>query len=426
MDPFLLNTLIEEQRARLERPLNEREFRFADSKGKVAVAIGMRRSGKTCLMLQTMHRLAREGVDPDSMLFLSFDDDRLFPLDAKGAADIVDSFYALVPENHHRTCHLFLDEIQGVEGWSRLVRRLLDTKDARLYLSGSSAKLLGKEIATELRGRSVTTEVWPYSFGEYLDVRGVRTARPPLGRAGYDLVSRHLRDYFVAGGFPETVGLDPWRRTRMLQEYVDVVVFRDVVERHAITNIQVAKYLTRAVLRNVGRPFSANKFFNDLRSQGRSLGKDTVHAYVAHFEDAFLWFAVPAHEASVRKAEVSPRKMYAVDPGLAASFLMNPGGNAGHLFENVVFLDLRRRGKEISYYITKSGYEVDFVASDGRGAAELVQVCYDASDNGTMERERRALRDAEKELGLKGRLVTPREYLDDIASGRERGVTSSR
>lgn len=410
MDNLVL-TLFEEQRAKLSRELVTRDLAFPSAKARIDVALGMRRVGKTSFMLESMQRLVAAGVPEGSLLFVSFDDDRLEPLDATRAAAIVDGFYAAFPENHERRCHLFLDEIQNVEGWPKLVRRLYDTKDVRLYLSGSSAKLLGKEIATELRGRALATEVWPFSFLEYLRARGIAWNTKILGRRTLDALRKKLDEYLLTGGFPEAVAAEEPLRVRLKQDYAETVVLRDVVERHGVTNIAAARYLTRALLRGIGRSFSINKAYNDLRSQGRRLSKDTLYAYLAHLEDAYLCFAVPLYDRSPRRTENAPRKIYAVDTGIAAAFDFTTAGDLGHLFENLVFLDLKRERKRIYYYLTSERREVDFLSVDDHGRAELVQVCYDVSDPATLHREKESLAAAQQELGLSGRLVTPESYL---------------
>ena len=414
---MLVPTLMEENQARLARTLVRRAQGLEAPLGRIGVAIGMRRSGKTCLVIQAMQDLVAQGTPEASILFLNFEDDRLQPLGLEGAARIVDEFYALTPANHERMTHLCLDEVHALPEWSRLVRRLQDTRQVRLYLTGSSAKMLSREIATELRGRSMATEVWPYSFREWLAAAGSARLpafpKPPFGQRTLDELRPSLIAYLDEGGFPEVRGLDPAMRLRILQEYVDVVVFRDVVERHGISNLPLARYLTRTLLRSIGRSLSLTKLYNDLRSQGRRISKDALHAYVEHFEDAFLCFSVPLHEDSPRKAETAPKKVYGIDPGLAAAFRMGTE-DLGQRFENLVYLDLRRKGCEVAYYLTRSRREVDFLARYPDGHRELIQACWDIRDPATLQREQEALAEAKAELGLEGRIVTMASYLEEI------------
>ena len=413
----LIPTLMEENQARLSRPLVRRATQLSAPGDRIGVAIGMRRTGKTCLLIQAMQDLIAQGVPETSILFLNFEDDRLHPLDLEGAARIIDAFYAFAPENHERLTHLCLDEVHALPEWSRLVRRLQDTRQVRMLLTGSSAKLLSREIATELRGRSLATEVWPYSFPEWMKAGGPnaggRLPKPPYGQRTLDQLRPRLLAYLDEGGFPEVRSLDAPLRLRLLQDYVDVVVFRDVVERHGISNLPLARYLTRTLLRNVGRSLSLNKLHNDLRSQGRKVSKDSLYDYVGYFEDAFLCFAVPLHEASPRKAETAPKKVYGVDPGLVAAFRMG-AEDLGQRFENLVYLELRRQGCEVAYYLTRSRKEVDFAVQYPDGHQELIQACWDTRDPDTLGREQAALDEAKEELGWPGRILTVASYLEGV------------
>ena len=255
--------------------------------------------------------------------------------------------------------------------------------------------------------------MWPFSFREYLRARELTLRSKVLGQPTFDRLSAWLREYLETGGFPEVVNLEPWIRRRILQDYVNVVVLRDVVERHGITNVALARYLTRLLLRCSGRSFSVNKAFNDLKSQGRKVAKSTLYEYLGFFEDAFLCFAVPLHERSARKAETAPRKVYSIDPGLVTAFQAEPAEDRGQRFDNLIYLELRRAGYEVSYYQTRSGFEVDFLATRPDGRHELLQVCFDSSDPRTLHREQRALAEAEEELNLAGRLVTARTFLEE-------------
>ena len=411
----LVATLMEENQARLARKLIRRNHQVDAPGDRIRVAIGMRRTGKTCQLIQVLQDLQARGVPESSMLFLNFEDDRLQPLDLAGASGIIDAFFALFPENHERLTYLCLDEVHALPGWSHLVRRLQDTRQVRLFLTGSSAKMLSREIATELRGRSLATEIWPYSFSEWLQGAGPDKdgsfAKAPLGQKGSDQIRPMLTAYLDQGGFPEVLDLDTPMRTRILQDYVDVVVFRDVVERHGISNLALARYLTRTLLRNVGRSLSLNKLHRDLQSQGRKVGKDTLYEYLEYFEDAFLCFALPLHEASPRKAETAPKKIYSVDPGLVAAFRMG-AEDLGQRFENLVYLDLRRMGCEVSYYLTRTRKEVDFVVRYRDGREELLQVCWDTRDPATLKREQDALDEARLELGLPGRIINMEAYVE--------------
>lgn len=412
----ILETLQEEFRALLKKTEKSilRNYQFPQADQLAKVAIGMRRSGKTYFLFQTMRELLAKKVSLDHLLYLNFEDERLGPLDQKKMGDMVDALYTLKPDLHQHRCFLFLDEVQNVEGWSLVIRRLLDTKDVDIYLTGSSAKLLSKEIATSLRGRSIALEIQPYSFQEYLLAQKIPFPSKPFGKKLLDQYQAHLLRFFQTGGFPGVQGLSPDDRLEVLQNYVEVVVFRDVVERHKVSNIKLLKYFVGALLKNTASRFSINKFYNDIISQGYKAGKDTLYSYLEHLEDAFLIHTVPIFTESLRILETTPRKIYAVDNGLINANTFNLAMNMGKLLENQVYLDLRREKKEIFYYKTSEGYEVDFVTKDREGRYEILQVVWDQGDPQTFEREERALKSAEKELGIKGRVVDAESYLIEL------------
>lgn len=412
----LIQELLEELQAKITAFTSStvRKVQFSAAPNKIKVAIGMRRVGKTYLLLQTIQNLLKKNIPFNRILYLNFEDDRLFPASQETLRNLIDGFYSLHPENHHHLCYLFLDEIQNVESWPRVIRRYFDTKQTEIYLTGSSAKLLSKEIATSLRGRSIATEVWPFSFNEYLLAKNFPLKTEVLGKITRDHLQQQLTNYLQEGGFPETTHQQSFDRPRILQDYVDVVIFRDIIERHKITNITLIKYMIKTLLKNTGSLFSANKFFNDLKSQGFVISKTTVHDYLGYLEDAYMIFTVPLYAESVRKTKTNPRKIYGIDTGLVNAYTTSFSHNWGHLFENLIYLDMKRQSREVYYYLTKERYEVDFLTKDLSGDWHLYQVVWDTSDNETLQRETRALHAAEKELGIKGTLITPASYVQDF------------
>lgn len=261
-----------------ERPLpklTRREVSLPGLAGKIDTLIGMRRTGKSWRVFQAMGDLLAAGTPKESLLYINLDDERLYPLTADDLQRIPDTFFRLTPQNKQRRCHIFFDEIQNVPGWERFIRRLLDTENAQITLTGSSAKLLSREIATTLRGRSLATEIFPFSFREALRHQGENdSVAKVVGGARRALLSNRLRSYLDSGGFPEVQGIDAPYRIRILQEYVDVVILRDVVERHGIGNLAPLRYLIRHLLGSPACAFSVNRFHNDLKSQGIACGKN--------------------------------------------------------------------------------------------------------------------------------------------------------
>ncbi len=414
----ILQTLEEEFRAALTltEASTPRNYKFPEAKNIVKVAVGMRRSGKTYFLFQTIRELLAEGVPLDRILYINFEDDRLLPIDHKGMGQMVDAWYTLYPDHHNHCCYLFLDEVQNIDGWQLVIRRILDTKNIQIYVTGSSAKLLSKEIATSLRGRSLAIEIFPYSYTEYLINRHLELPSKPLGKKALDFQQSYLLDYFQTGGFPGIQSMPLNEQLETLQNYVETVIFRDIIERYQISNVSLLKYFINSLLKNVSSPFSINKFHGDIKSQGYKVAKETLYTYFEYLEDAFLVFSVPIFTESLRRMQTTPRKIYAIDNGLIAANTFNLSDNIGKSFENQIYLDLRRQGKKIFYYRTSDGYEIDFVTQDRQGEYEIIQVVWEADDPLTLEREERALRQAEEELGFPGRLIDWSSYVRELST----------
>jgi predicted AAA+ superfamily ATPase len=196
------------------------------------------------------------------------------------------------------------------------------------------------------------------------------------------------------GGFPEAQNLDAGSRLQLLRDYVDVAMLRDVVERHNVSNVVGLRWLVRHLLSNAAGLFSVVKFHADLKSQGLSIARDTVHQLLAYLQDCFLVRTVWMESTSERQRMVNPRKAYPVDPGLIPIFDRSGRANRGHALETVVLLELERRRAEVTYVKTRGGFEVDFLARYPQGDEELIQVCAEARERATAERELRALAEA--------------------------------
>ena len=416
----LVDGLIADFQERELPRVTRRDLSLPGLPGKADVVVGMRRSGKTYFLYQQIGERLKSGIDRGRLLYVNFEDERLLPLAAADLSRIPEAFYRRFPANREHLCWFFFDEIQNVPGWETFVRRLLDNEKVALVLTGSSARLLSREIASSLRGRSLSTEILPFSFAESLRHAGIELPGSwPPGAKARSLLEHRLEQYLESGGFPEVQAIPKDLRIRVLQEYIDVVILRDVVERYGVENLPALRYLERSLLASPAGRFSVSKLFNDLKSQGMRVGKDTLYEYLAHLEDSFLLFTVTVASPSARVRQVNPRKCYPVDPALSAAVSFRASGDVGHLLETAVCLELRRRGRSLAYVATRSGYEVDFLAHDSRGARELVQVSAGLEDPSTRQRELRALEEGMKETSCEqATLVTLREEASADLAGR--------
>ena len=373
-------------------PLTPRDIRMPAVPHKAFAVIGVRRSGKTSFMVRRRQERIDQGRPPESQLLVSLEDDRLAGMDVVDLAWLVDEharrFPALIGD---RT--IYLDEVQVVPGWERLVRRLMDGGGVDVFVSGSSARLLSREVATSLRGRAMEVLVHPFSFRESLRHAGAEpeTTYETLAPVERSLLDERLRAYLEVGGFPEAQGLAAADRAALLRGYVDIVILRDVIDRHAVSNPVALRWMERQLLAQPGGAFSVNRQHDALRSQGVPVGKDTLHAYLAHLEDAFLVRTIAMHSASERQRMTNPRKAYPVDTGLIALFERSGRQLRGAALETAVLLELERRGCDVAYVRTQEGFEVDFIAHRAGQRPLLVQVSLETEGDDTWDRELRAL-----------------------------------
>jgi uncharacterized protein len=378
--------------------------------GKVTAVIGMRRTGKTTFLHQLRQERLAGGCARECLPYVSFEDERLADLRAGHLGYLLEEYGRRVPEAAEReTVTWCFDEIQAVPGWERFVRRLLDTGRTEILVTGSSAALLSREIATALRGRAWEVPLFPFSFAEALLHRGQPIPQAPDFVTGTERarIERAFLEWLTVGGFPEAQGLGGASREQLLRDYVDVAMLRDVVERHGVSNVAGLRWLVRHLLGNAAGLFSVEKFYAALKSQGVAISKDTVHQLLAHLEDCFLVRTVWMESISERQRMVNPRKCYPVDPGLIPVFDRSGRGSVGHVLETAVLIELERRRHTVTYVRTRGGFEVDFLARGPQGESELIQVCADASDPATAGRELRALIEAgEAHRGARRLLLT--------------------
>lgn len=390
MEPDARRLVLERATSFAPPSLSPRASIWPSEAGLATALIGPRRSGKTWRMYQQMTELAERGVPRDQMFYLNLEDERLIGIDVAELSTLISSWRATLAGDPP-VGHLFLDEVQNVHGWERLVRRLTEERELAVAVTGSSAQLLSGELATSLRGRATAVEIHPFSFAEWWRHRLRGMASPPA--PGPD----HLSAYLQAGGFPETLDLDERAREVRLQAIADVVVLRDVVERHGIRNIEALRSVVRHLLANSGTLFSANQLLRRLKSQGLAISAGGLSAWLAHLTDAFLTDLVPVHDRSLHRQQVNPRKVHIIDPGLVSAHQPLGTARRGHLLESTVAWHLRRHGARLAWHRTRSGREVDLVAAFPDRRRWLVQVTWSISEETTRTRELAALDEAADE-----------------------------
>lgn len=389
----ILRSKLDEAVARPPVALTRRDVRLPNIPGKPLAIIGVRRGGKTTFLQQQRADRIGAGRPPESQLLLGLEDERLVGMTAADLGWLIEEHARAYPAVRPAgQLTVYLDEVQLVPGWESLVHRLAEAHDVELFVSGSSAKLLSREVATASRGRLLEVLVHPFGFREALRHAGQEPTAPwprvaPAERAALDLA---LSRYLTVGGFPEAQGTEVRDRAKLLSGYVDTMMLRDVIERHRVSNVTALRALQRQLLATPGGNFTVQKFYDALRSQGVQVAKDTLHEYLAHLQDAFLVRVLDMHSASERQRMVNPRKAYPVDPGLIPLFERPGREHRGRALETAVLLELERREYAVTW-LRVGDWEVDFFATRPGDAPLLVQVCLDTTGDATWEREVRAL-----------------------------------
>ncbi len=384
----------------------EREISIPLTSKKIISIIGARRVGKTYFLFSIINKL-RERVPRERIVYINFEDDRLFPLSVSQLNDLIEGYYELYPHNKNKLVYFFFDEVQNVEHWELFVRRIYDNEKCRIFITGSSSKFLSKELATSLRGRTISYEVFPYSFSEYLKIKKV-----PLDF--YDSKVRAkivnlFHKYLFSSAYPEVVNVSKLEREKILSEYLNLLIYKDIVERYKIKNLFLIKYLLKFLVVNSANLLSINKIYNDLKSQGLNVSKDAIFQYLEYLQDAFVLFPVKIYSRNLREIQRNPTKIYLLDNGFID--VMTTGQNAGKRFENLVFLELKRRGKEITYFQKNS--EVDFCVVS-KGKVELFNAAYSLSDFNTREREVKSLLEGMKYFKIKESYLLTNDVEEEI------------
>ena len=366
------------------------------------VVSGMRRYGKSYRLFQEIERLESLGVPASRICYFNFNDDRLNPVTSARGDEVLETFYELHPDALSDGAYLFFDELQEMEDWSTWLCRVVATHKVTIYVSGSSSKMLSREIVTEFRGRALEFELLSFSFVEYARARGIATRSSRVDALSTESRVRlqaAFAQYLECGGFPATFDLPRPHAIALLQSYAQQVVARDVIERHNIAHPRVASLFAQRLLGTNARQLSLRKTANGLRPAGLSTTKETLGDLLAYFQEAHLAFGVEELFYALSESTTSRPKIYADDPGLALACAKAQTVDVGQRLEGAVYLELRRRMTGTrrdalsSLRTAAHGYEVDFVIGDALSSEvfELYQATVDADDESTYRREVRAL-----------------------------------
>jgi len=348
----------------------------------ILVISGIRRCGKSTLLKQIIEKL-------DNFYYFNFEDPRALDFEVSDFEKLDNVLHEVYGNSNY---YLF-DEIQNVGEWERFVRKMQDSKK-KFVITGSNASMLSRELGTKLTGRHLINELFPFSYQEMLKLKG---KKPSISS---------FMDYFNMGGFPEYLKYDD---VTILQQVFNDIILRDIVVRYGLKNAKTVKELAIYLLTNIGKEFSYNK----LRETFKFGSANTVISYISYFEESYLLFTVPRFNYSYKKQIVSPKKAYAIDVGLARANSVSFSEDKGRVLENLVFLSLRKKYKDIYYF--KEENECDFLVREKGKITKAIQVCYELNED-NKDREISGLREAMNKFNLKQGIIITLNQKDKFKS----------
>ncbi len=376
------------------------------SKAKEVIVIkGVRRSGKSTLLINEIKRLIKEGVESKNILFVNFEDQRFRMFDEQTLLEDIKRVYLeyLQPVGD---IVIMLDEVQNVSGWEQWIRKEYELTQNALYVTGSNSHLLSMEFGTALGGRYLDIEIFPLSFREYLTFHSVTVASKAELIHNNMKLKQLFNSYLKEGGFPKVVMLDDEAlKKETLKSYYDSILLKDIVARYQLKNYAVLNELSLFLLSNNATINAYNRLKNSFRTSF-----DTIRDYMEYLLNSYMILSINKFDYAYKKQIANPKKIYAIDTGFANSVSFNISKKLGANLENIVFLELRRRAKEIYYYKTQNGLEVDFLLREA-DKIELIQVSVTLEDKETYKRELRVFAQAKKEL--RGEIKCTLISLDD-------------
>ena len=354
--------------------------------GQVVIISGIRRCGKSALLYLIKEKMK---LEERGYCYFNFDDERIIPV-----IGILEQIYNLHIEVYGTDPVLFFDEIQTVDGWEKFINRIYE-KGARVFVTGSNGRLLSSEISTSLTGRNKVIELYPFSFSEYLDFIGNRYEISRLSPNQKSLLQKDFNRYTETGGFPLVVKEND---LELINSYFQDILYRDIIARYRLSQVNEIKQIALYFASNTGKIFS----YSTLQEISGVKSTSSVKDYLGYFEQSFLFFYLRKFDYSVSKQMMNPKKVYAIDPAITVRLGFNFSENKGRILENIIYLELLRRHKEVFYHSGK--YECDFVIKEGLHITEAIQVTW-LLDTTSHARELNGLKEALHEHKLKKGLI---------------------
>ena len=377
----------------IRREIQDRIESFLKYK-EVVMITGTRRGGKSSLMKLICDDLIKKYKVPASnILYLNFEDERFIEFNSGDFAKIYELYLQINKPIGRK--YFFLDEIQNVPGWERWVNRLYENENIKIFITGSNASLLRSEISTALTGRNRVITNFPFSFREFLVYKSYRLEENDFYQTEKRaIIKGFFQEYLKLGGYPEIVKIND---STLLEQYFKDIIYRDILPRYSVKKIKEIRELCLFLASNLGSIHSYNKLLSLIGVKSIN----TVKNYLEILEEVFLFFQINLFDYSIKRQIYNPSKIYIIDTALGNSISFKFSENIGHIYENLVFLELKRRNKEIYYWKSKKGKEVDFLIKRGLDIEEAIQVSYNLNYKKTLDREIESLLLAKEEFKIK-------------------------
>jgi uncharacterized protein len=407
----LLKQIILDEQGLALPVLTERDLQLTFVPEMSLSIVGARRCGKSYRSLQYVQHLLATGVKRANICRVLFNDHRLVTVPARELHCIDNAYYSLYPEKkRHEEVVFIFDEIHRIEGWEDYILYLLSEPTHKVLITGSTSKLLTGHIASALRGKNFPSHLWPFSFAEFIRHYGVAPDTTSTG--GQVRLRNMLVTFLRQGGFPGLFNAPETEHRRLLQTYWDTMVLRDVIEAHPEANINISAFnsLVLELISRVGCPMSIKKILDTMIVRGIHCSSNSLYLYLDYMREAFMLETVEFYSPSERVRHRNYRKVYCVDWALAHAVAPGSGIDATRRLENMVYVELRRRAYDVSYFRTRGGHEVDFVATRRSGGEPLlIQVAWSIEKPEVLEREVRALRKSADFLGTKHMVIVTQD-----------------
>jgi predicted AAA+ superfamily ATPase len=363
----------------IERKSYSKKINEYSKSKEIIVLSGVRRCGKSTLLINEISNLVKSGINKKEILFINFEDPRF---SNNLNLDLLDEIFDTYKEyiNNSSIPYIFLDEIQNLPLWEKWVRTKYELKQANIYITGSSSKLLSKEFGTVLAGRYLNINIYPLSFQEFLSFNNTKISNK-LDLINNRIVLKKLFSSFLKdGGFPKVV-LNPINlKKQELITYYETIILKDIVARHNLKNFDNVQKVAFYILSNIGKPLNLNQI-----KKATNISYELVEKYFEYLKDTFLFFEISKYDYSLKKQLNSNKKIYTIDTGFMTHIGFNFSENYGRLLENLVYMELKKRDFEIFYHL--ENHECDFLIKEGNSITKVIQVTKTMEGEKTKKRE---------------------------------------